>query len=123
MLFREILKSHSDIESGSFSDGQSFLDKLEGPGLDEFNGDLKIRRWKLLELFVVWITSAASVLIGLILLLASNGESYWYSTLLIGAGIVFAVYAYRRVVHYLEWSRDLNVKSYDLVLRQDESRY
>jgi len=118
MQFSEILKLQSDSESESFSDGQSFLNKLEGPGLDDFSCDLRIRRWKLLELFVVWIASAASILIGLILLLASNGGSYWYSTLLIGGGIVFAVYAYRRVVHYLEWSRDLNTKSYDLTVGQ-----
>ncbi len=41
MQFSEILKLQSDSESESFSDGQSFLNKLEGSGLDNFSCDLK----------------------------------------------------------------------------------
>ena len=97
MQFNDLLKMQSEAE------GQPFLDKLEGPDLVEFKCDLRIRRWKLLELVGIWIASVSGILIGIILLRASNGGLLWYSTVLIGTGLVFAVYAYRRVVHYLEW--------------------
>ncbi len=121
MLFREVLKSYRDIESDSFADSQSFLDALEGPDLDEFNLDLKIRRWKQVELALVWIASGIGIFLGIILLLASNGASLWYSTSLLCAGLVSAVYTNRRVVQYLEWFRDISKKNYDLDVEQKES--
>lgn len=121
MQFDEIVKQYRVLESESYYDAQSFLRSLVAPDLNDFKRVLKIQRWRRAELGFLWSVSATAISIGLVLLIQSHGRSHSYSTVLILAGLLSATYAYRRVLSYFEWFREVNKREYELTMKSEEA--